>query len=1506
MFQGSDAGAVPPRGRSSGSSTAGRRRAGPPRRRPARVEAVEGRILLSAATVAAGAANAKGPSPAVLSASAVPWATPPLVGGTAAGVAAVQAVTLHAVTPKAATPKATPPKTGGLKAPAVSPVSPAPPRVAPVGSPAPAAGQPSVVTVTPAAGATGVLRDAFVRASVSVPNGAGVDPATVTSANVFLTGPGGAAVAAAVNTSGGGDVLVLSPTANLAANTTYTFSVTSGVKDLTGVAFAPFTSTFTTGATAGTTSGFRFSKTQQTAAPAGKKYTGVTFGPDGKLYATALTGEIYRFVVGATGTLTLDKTITTISSQNRYLIGLTFDPASTAANPIAWVTHTQAVLSGGADWASKLTKLTGPDLGTAQDAIVGLPRSKKDHLSNQITFGPDGALYFNQGANNAMGGPDSAWGYRLERLLNAATLRVDLTAINARLAGGQGPLNVRTQGPTFSGANGDEADDVAGISAAWSGTPYDPFAAGAPLTIYASGVRNAYDMVWTQTNGQWNLYTSTNGSAPGGTTPATPAPGSGPYLPRVDAAANGGYVPPATQVAQVTNSPLDEADKLYRIRGPVNGVPAGGVPYFGHPNPARNEYILNGGNPTSGRDRNEATPYPVGTQPDRNYDAADAYEYTNGTATDSPSADGIIQYKGAAFSGGLTGRLLIIAYSSAKEIYAAKIGPDGGIVPTNGADIQKAAVFDAATGQSMKFTGGLDLTENAANGNLYVADHDGAAIYLLAPVDPDVAADKTRLVFSDAIAAPGGASQRVVVRNNGTTPLTISGVTLAGTNAANFTIVSAPATGASIPAGGSTFVDVAFTAAGATALSIRTATLNVATNDADTPTLGVSLRGLALNGYQGTNEPPLQTLATLYEVPITVGGTALSLPYTFTSGTPTLLGQESVTQRFVKAGGGPVTVQPLATFGPDATPDYMFGYYAAGTAAAKTPTFTAETPTGDPTGGGGQTAAPVPTATAGAALTPTPDGPATVSFDPGAGAFGLYATFTGVSPTLTAYSEDSLNTAFDATTPVKNRRMRFWPLRDAAGTVVPDAYVGGMEEASNNDLQDVVFVVRNVAIAGVDRTAPRVAGVSVGGTAWAAGAAAYAVPTGSAQTRPLPWSTANQVRVRFDEDVVATAASLSVAGAVGSYAVSNFSYNATTFEATWTLGAAPGNDRLKFALSGVTDAAGNALDGEWTDAASTFPSGNGSAGGAFGFAVNVLPGDTDGDGVVGFVDFNQLLANYGKTGVPLLNGDVDADGVVGFVDFNLLLSGYGRPLTAAPLSPSALAATPTSATTVTLAWTDNATTEVGFRVERSTAGGPFVQVGSPAADATTYADTGLSPSTAYAYRVRAYNNDGASPNSAYSNTATATTPSMAFVATLEAEAATVFTTGATTAAQTRAIPPVLTGDTLNAGYSGAGYVDFGTTAGDYVQWSVTVPAAGSYKLDIQYANGGGTNRPLAFSVNGTVLAAQLAFGATAGWTTWVPLAQTVTLAAGANTVRLAIPTGLATGPNLDFLRVTQL
>ena len=103
---------------------------------------------------------------------------------------------------------------------------------------------------------------------------------------------------------------------------------------------------------------------------------------------------------------------------------------------------------------------------------------------------------------------------------------------------------------------------------------------------------------------------------------------------------------------------------------------------------------------------------------------------------------------------------------------------------------------------------------------------------------------------------------------------------------------------------------------------------------------------------------------------------------------------------------------------------------------------------------------------------------------------------------------------------------------------------------------------------------------------------------------------------------------------------------------------------------------------------------------------------------------------------------------------NLTVTAAAAPT--APAAPSALAASVASSSQINLTWSDTSTNESGFKVERSDDGGStWSQVATVGAGATSYAATGLSASTAYSFRVRAYNAAG---DSAYSNIASATTP----------------------------------------------------------------------------------------------------------------------------------------------------
>ncbi|MDX6681109.1 MAG: hypothetical protein QOG94_1148 [Solirubrobacteraceae bacterium] len=540
--------------------------------------------------------------------------------------------------------------------------------------------RPSVTSVSPSDGAAAVARDAAVSAEVRLPNvGAGVDPATLTASTVRLVrNSDGAAVTANRNTTGGGDAIVLQPTGLLQANTTYRVEITSGVKDVSGAAFLPFDSSFTTGSSSGGGGGSIHAQFDQIPLPTaqGQSFTTLTMGPDDKLYAATIDGNIYRFPVAGDGALGDPQVISSVvaaAGGPRTILGLAFDPAATASNPILWITNDEFAFDNATDWSGKITRLSGANLETVEDYVVGLPRSVRDHQTNSVAFGPDGALYVTQGSNSATGAPDSAWGMREEHVLNAAVLRIDTGAITAP------PLNVKSE----------------------DGGSYDPFRGGAPLTVYASGVRNAFDLVW-HTNGA--LYAPTNASAAGGNTPATPASLPSSCAKRLDAGTDGAYTGPS--VPGLSALPTAQHDRLNRI---VKGG------YYGHPNPKRCEWVLNGGNPTDGSDYNEVPEYPVGVDPDRNYRTA----FDLGAHY---SPDGAVEYRGGAFGGALRGKLLVTRYSAGDDV----------VVLTPGADTNIQSEQTGITGLT-GFVDPLDITEDRRNGNLYVTELGASRITLLRP-----------------------------------------------------------------------------------------------------------------------------------------------------------------------------------------------------------------------------------------------------------------------------------------------------------------------------------------------------------------------------------------------------------------------------------------------------------------------------------------------------------------------------------------------------------------------------------------------------------------------------------------------------------------------------------------------------------------------------------------------------------------------------------------------------
>jgi glucose/arabinose dehydrogenase len=124
--------------------------------------------------------------------------------------------------------------------------------------------------------------------------------------------------------------------------------------------------------------------------------------------------------------------------------------------------------------------------------------------------------------------------------------------------------------------------------------------------------------------------------------------------------------------------------------------------------------------------------------------------------------------------------------------------------------------------------------------------------------------------------------------------------------------------------------------------------------------------------------------------------------------------------------------------------------------------------------------------------------------------------------------------------------------------------------------------------------------------------------------------------------------------------------------------------------------------------------------------------------------------------------------------------------------------------------------------------------------------------------------------------------------------------GATCEAETAARGGGVLVSALHAGYTGAGFADYQGNGTGFVEWTVNVPSAGTYTLNIRYANGGTGDRPMAIAVNGTTVVSSMSFPVT-GWTSWTVRTQSVSLPAGVVRIRA---TELPNGPNVDNLVVT--
>ncbi|WP_373868005.1 PQQ-dependent sugar dehydrogenase, partial [Reyranella soli] len=482
--------------------------------------------------------------------------------------------------------------------------------------------------------------------------------------------------------------------------------------------------------------------------------TTLQFGPDGKLYVAQQDGLIRIYNVtqpaagqwAATETQTLD-IIKSIPNHNddgslntsigeRQVTGLLV--TGTAANPVIYVTSSDPRIGNFWDLnldtnSGILSKLTWTGSAWSKvDLIRGLPRSEENHSPNGMVLSADGTkLYLAQGGNTNNGAPSQFFSNTAEYALSAAMLEVDLTALGAI------PNKVFTYAPGVTstykhdlptlddptvannGALGNETAsglDVGGPFGGNDGLNQTILPADAPVRIFATGLRNAYDVVLTQAG---KLFTVDNGG--------NESLGGAPILDASGKPTN-----------QFNNGGIGSPDLLYLLS---DGS------YYGHPDPTRGNQtgaILaysDGAQPQINASiPNAAAAVPTGVQIAPGF-VIDPSKFTSSAARLAlegqftpgqqslaqfgASTNGLMEYTATAFNGEIKGDLITASFDGTLKLI--QLAPDG-------VTIQGVTTLATPGGTP------LDLVQGPG-GSIWVAQIGAGQILALTPSTQAAASD---------------------------------------------------------------------------------------------------------------------------------------------------------------------------------------------------------------------------------------------------------------------------------------------------------------------------------------------------------------------------------------------------------------------------------------------------------------------------------------------------------------------------------------------------------------------------------------------------------------------------------------------------------------------------------------------------------------------------------------------------------------------------------------------
>jgi hypothetical protein len=206
---------------------------------------------------------------------------------------------------------------------------------------------------------------------------------------------------------------------------------------------------------------------------------------------------------------------------------------------------------------------------------------------------------------------------------------------------------------------------------------------------------------------------------------------------------------------------------------------------------------------------------------------------------------------------------------------------------------------------------------------------------------------------------------------------------------------------------------------------------------------------------------------------------------------------------------------------------------------------------------------------------------------------------------------------------------------------------------------------------GWDWTAPRILDVEIGSLSMA--------ERMFNRVRPQSWSISlvdvQTITLVFTEQVDADAGDLILQDTFSGIttpvmASSSFDINYGSWRTTWQFASPLPAGKWTLELAGdVASVSGIIVDGDWSNPSvagtdrDVFPSGNGTAGGAFSFTFALATGDLSGDLRVDAHDLGILVKNYGRHGASADDGDFNGNKKVDVRDIALLSRYWSPPST---------------------------------------------------------------------------------------------------------------------------------------------------------------------------------------------------------------------------------------------------